>query len=67
MQSIPAIPDMLKAEDVGQARPRRLQDNLTIILFLLPALILFLLFVVYPIFQSIYYSLVQLEGLWSCG
>ena len=33
-----------------------------IFLFLLPAIILFLLFVVYPIFQSIYYSLFNWKG-----
>src|SRR5687768_8487045 len=42
--------------------PRRMQDNLTIGLFLLPALILFLIFVVYPIFQSIYYSFFDWKG-----
>ena len=33
-----------------------------IFLFLLPAIVLFLLFVVYPIFQSIYYSLFNWKG-----
>jgi raffinose/stachyose/melibiose transport system permease protein len=42
---------------------RRVQDNLTIILFLLPALVLFLTFVVYPIVQSAYYSLFDWKGL----
>ncbi len=37
-------------------------DNLTIFLFLLPALVLFLIFVVYPIFQSLYYSLFNWKG-----
>jgi raffinose/stachyose/melibiose transport system permease protein len=41
---------------------RKAQDNLTIFLFLLPAVVLFLLFVVYPIFQSIYYSLFNWKG-----
>jgi raffinose/stachyose/melibiose transport system permease protein len=40
----------------------RTQDNLTIILFLLPGLLLFLVFVTYPIFQSIYYSLFDWNG-----
>ena len=61
MQSIPANPDMLKAKR-GTGSPRRLRDNLTILLFLLPALILFMLFVIYPIFQSIYYSLFNWKG-----
>jgi raffinose/stachyose/melibiose transport system permease protein len=61
MQSIPASPDILKAKR-GARGPRRLQDNLTIALFLLPALTLFLLFVIYPIFQSIYYSFFNWKG-----
>ena len=42
---------------------RRRQDSLTVILFLLPALAVFLTFVVYPIFQSVYYSLFDWKGL----
>lgn len=41
---------------------RRIQDNLTIVLFLLPAIVLFAIFVIYPIFQSIYYSLFNWKG-----
>jgi ABC-type sugar transport system permease subunit len=40
----------------------RAQDNLTIFLFLLPGLILFLVFVTYPIFRSIYFSLFDWNG-----
>jgi raffinose/stachyose/melibiose transport system permease protein len=43
--------------------PRRTQDYVTIVLFLLPACILFLLFLVYPIFSSIYYSLYNWSGI----
>jgi len=43
--------------------PRRLQDTLLIALFLLPALILFLIFVIYPIFRSIYFSMFNWNGL----
>ena len=46
----------------GTGSPRRFQDNLVIFLFLLPAIVLFLLFVVYPILQSIYYSLFNWKG-----
>ena len=53
MQSLPAIPNLFKLKP-GAGMPHKLQDNLMIVLFLLPAVILFLLFVVYPIFQSIY-------------
>jgi raffinose/stachyose/melibiose transport system permease protein len=43
--------------------PRRAQDYITIILFLLPAVILFFLFLIYPIFRSAYYSLFNWNGL----
>jgi raffinose/stachyose/melibiose transport system permease protein len=62
MQQLPAIPDILKLKRVSGA-PRRLQDTLLIALFLLPALILFLLFVIYPIFRSIYFSTFDWNGL----
>ena len=62
MQQLPAIPDILKLKRVS-GTPRRLQDTLLIALFLLPALILFLLFVVYPIFRSIYFSMFDWNGL----
>ena len=41
----------------------KVQDNLTVILFLLPALVIFLVFVIYPILQSVYYSLFNWKGL----
>ena len=43
--------------------PRRVQDQLTIILFLLPAFVLFLLFIIYPIFRAAYFSLFNWNGL----
>ena len=61
MQSVPAIPDILKLKR-GPGSPRRFQDSLVIVLFLLPAIILFIIFVIYPIFQSIYYSLFNWKG-----
>ena len=61
MQSLPTIPNIFKLKR-GTGSPRRLQDNLVIFLFLLPAIVLFLLFVIYPIFQSIYYSLFNWKG-----
>jgi len=39
------------------------KNTLLIVIFLLPALILFLTFVVYPIFQSMYYSMFDWSGL----
>jgi len=61
MQSLPAIPNFLKLKP-GPATPRKAQDSLMIFLFLLPAIVLFLLFVVYPILQSIYYSFFNWKG-----
>jgi raffinose/stachyose/melibiose transport system permease protein len=43
--------------------PRRMQDYVTIILFLLPAFILFLLFLIYPIVRSAYFSLFNWNGM----
>src|SRR5512143_78541 len=62
MQSVPAIPDLVKLRRASGA-PRRLRDRLTVVLFLLPALALFLLLVIYPIFRSVYYSLFNWNGL----
>lgn len=42
--------------------PRQFQDRLVIILFLLPAFILFVLFVIYPIFRSVYFSTFNWKG-----
>jgi raffinose/stachyose/melibiose transport system permease protein len=61
MQFLPAIPNLFKLKR-GTGSPRRFKDGLTVFLFLLPALILFLLFVIYPIFQSVYYSLFNWKG-----
>lgn len=58
---VPAVPDILKLRR-GTGAPRRIQDNLTIVLFLLPALILFSIFVLFPIIQSVYYSLFNWKG-----
>ena len=58
MQQLSATPDVLKSK-----RTSGFQDKLIIALFLAPALILFLLFVVYPIFRSIYFSMYDWNGL----
>ena len=42
--------------------PRRVQNNLTIVLFLLPSLALFAFLVLFPILQSIYYSFFDWKG-----
>jgi raffinose/stachyose/melibiose transport system permease protein len=43
--------------------PRRTRDYVTVALFLLPAVILFVLFLIYPIFRSIYYSMFNWNGM----
>lgn len=40
----------------------RPQDRMTIVLFLLPALVFFSIFLVYPVFRSLYYSLFSWKG-----
>lgn len=45
--------------------PRRVQDYLTIFLFLLPAVVIFLLFIIYPIFRAVYFSLFNWNGMGS--
>lgn len=61
MQTLPTIPNIFRLKP-GTGAPRRSQDKLVIFLFLLPAIVLFLLFVVYPIIQSIYYSFFNWKG-----
>jgi raffinose/stachyose/melibiose transport system permease protein len=61
VQTVPAISHILTL-DRSKNSPRRVQDILTIILFLLPATLIFLMFVVYPIFQSVYYSMFNWKG-----
>ncbi len=43
--------------------PRRTQDYVTIALFLLPAIVLFLVFIIYPIASSVYYSTFNWNGI----
>lgn len=43
--------------------PRRRQDYVTITLFLLPAFVLFIIFLIYPIISSVYYSLFNWNGI----
>lgn len=62
MQPLLVSQDVLKEKQASYS-PRRLQDKIAIFLFLLPAIILFLLFVIYPIFRSVYYSLFDWNGL----
>lgn len=61
MQSLNTFSNRLGLKSMA-GLPRKFQDYLMIFLFLLPAVILFLLFVVYPILQSVYYSLFNWKG-----
>lgn len=59
------IPAARRALNLGRGgvTSRKAQDKLTIVLFLLPALVLFTVFLVYPIVRSIYYSQFDWNGL----
>jgi raffinose/stachyose/melibiose transport system permease protein len=64
---MPSIPLPPMQNTSSAARPprisRRTKDGLVIAMFLAPALILFLLFVIYPIFRSVYFSTFNWNGL----
>lgn len=49
--------------NTGDSKKTKSRDKLFIFLFLLPALILFVTFVVYPIFRSVYFSTFKWTGL----
>lgn len=55
--------DVPQSTRSGQGKRRRIRNELLAVLFLLPALALFVTFVIYPILQSIYYSLFNWKGL----
>jgi raffinose/stachyose/melibiose transport system permease protein len=61
MSTVPLRPVPLAFER-ARSFPRRIQDNLTIVLFLLPSVALFGLLVIFPILQSIYYSTFDWKG-----
>lgn len=62
MQQVPVIPQ--STDPISTSRmSRHFQDRLVVALFLLPALVLFLIFVIYPIFHSVYYSMYDWNGL----
>jgi raffinose/stachyose/melibiose transport system permease protein len=61
MNTVPLRPLPLALER-ARGFPRRVQDNLTIVLFLLPSVALFAFLVLFPILQSIYYSLFDWKG-----
>ena len=61
MQKAPISEDVLTLQR-RTGLSRRAQDNLTIALFLLPALAIFFIFLIYPICQSVYYSFFNWKG-----
>jgi len=61
MQLIPAARKIFNHLNAN-GRARRAKDRLVIALFLLPAVALFLLFVIYPIFRSLYFSTFDWKG-----
>ncbi len=61
MHSFPTIRDIFRGKR-NYVPSYRSQGAIVIALFLMPALILFLLFVIYPIFRSIYFSLFDWNG-----
>jgi raffinose/stachyose/melibiose transport system permease protein len=61
--NIPQVSRNLLKRRERLGSPRHLQDHLTIFLFLLPAYVLFLLFIIYPIFRAVYFSLFNWNGM----
>lgn len=62
MPQIPATRNLLELQP-GSGTQQKFVDKLLIVLFLAPALILFLIFVIYPIFRSLYFSMFDWNGL----
>ena len=54
---------VMKPYQKPRSSRRSIQNNLTVILFLTPAFALFLIFLIYPIFRSAYFSLFNWNGL----
>ena len=59
---IPIIGNVMKS-DRNSHSSRKIKDIIIIAVYLAPAFILFLVFLVYPIFRSVYYSLFNWNGL----
>ena len=59
---VPIIGNVRKS-DHNSHYARKIKDSLTIAMYLAPALILFFVFLVYPIFRSVYFSLFNWNGL----
>jgi raffinose/stachyose/melibiose transport system permease protein len=61
--NIPQVRSDVSTWQQRVSSPRRVQDYLTIFLFLLPAFVIFLLFIIYPIFRAVYFSLFNWNGM----
>jgi raffinose/stachyose/melibiose transport system permease protein len=59
---ISVVRNVLKPDRTSR-RPRQSGDNLTILLFLAPAVIIFLVFLIYPIFRAGYFSSFNWNGM----
>jgi raffinose/stachyose/melibiose transport system permease protein len=59
---IPAVRNVRESHHISRSS-RKVQDNVTIVLFMAPAFILFLAFLVYPIVRSVYFSTFDWNGL----
>jgi raffinose/stachyose/melibiose transport system permease protein len=59
---VPVNRDVMKTDHIYRSS-RKIRDYVTIALFLAPAFVLFLVFLVYPIFRSVYFSLFDWNGL----
>jgi raffinose/stachyose/melibiose transport system permease protein len=60
------IPQIIKTPLNWQQRinpPRRVQDHLARFLFLLPAFVIFFLFIIYPIIRAVYFSMFNWNGM----
>lgn len=61
--NIPLVNRDLLKQQQWNSSPRRAQDRMTIFLFLLPAFVFFLLFIIYPIIRAGYFSFFNWNGL----
>lgn len=58
-----SLDEIIPHDSLDSHTNRSFQDKLIIFLFLLPSTVIFLIFVIYPIFHSVYYSFFNWKGL----
>ena len=63
MNSLSAVNSNTPVKKAGSVSKTKFRTSLFVLLFLLPALILFISFVIYPIFRSVYFSTFKWTGL----